>query len=330
MAERDGRQDGRTRSIFEGMPGTAISPLDAGLAPPADGDFSTEYVIEHISRVQSTAHCPFRGFDEEDVAVLCTRLSITPFRAGEMIVAKGEAASWVGIILQGDLEVCVAVNLTFPLHRGDLIGEFAVFEHGVRSNNVLAATDGLMGVITFDDLDALSAELPALGFKLLRIFGACSLKKLYHSRARMRSSAGGTTGLARAAQPPSASAMHKLLVNLLPASMLLSSAFTADELRPLAEELAPCAVNFTAGQTIAHQGGEVRSALLLLQGELIEIEDSSLEPRKAKPGDLMAEGALFFHKTSSEALLVAQSDGVFLDITHEAVWSLAQKHNALR
>ena len=37
--------------------------------------------------------------------------------------------------------------------------QFAVFEAGTRSNNVLAATDGLMGVLTFDDLDAFHSAL---------------------------------------------------------------------------------------------------------------------------------------------------------------------------
>ena len=78
----------------------------------------------------------FRGFDDSDVQFLSQRMELIPFRPGEMILAKGEPATWTGVVLEGQLGVLISKDIIFHLHQGDFLGELAVFESGVRSANV--------------------------------------------------------------------------------------------------------------------------------------------------------------------------------------------------
>ena len=120
------RWPGHRRSTRQSVEySSQMTPLETGLAPPRpSGDLGEDAAIEHVSRVQSISHCAFRGFDDDDVRILCTRLQLRPFRVSEMIVCKGEHASWMGIVLLGDLQVKIPNSeVVFQLHRGDLLGE---------------------------------------------------------------------------------------------------------------------------------------------------------------------------------------------------------------
>ena len=67
----------------------------------------------------------FHGFDDDDVHVLATAMQVVPFKAGDQILQKGEAATWFGILLQGYLDVLInsSAGLVFQIRRGAIFGE---------------------------------------------------------------------------------------------------------------------------------------------------------------------------------------------------------------
>ena len=64
---------------------------------------------------------------------------VTPFKAQDEILCKGEAASWVGVILKGELEVRISDSYSVNLQRGSIIGGLSYFTPGGREHRPLAA-----------------------------------------------------------------------------------------------------------------------------------------------------------------------------------------------
>ena len=53
---------------------------------------------------EAREHSPFlKELDEGDIASLAAVVSVFAFEAGEQVMAKGEPATWVGIVLSGEL-----------------------------------------------------------------------------------------------------------------------------------------------------------------------------------------------------------------------------------
>ena len=154
--------------------------------PGVQDDLLKGVVAEDYLRKVQLVSEHFHGFDDDDVQTLARTMDVVTFKEGEQILQRGEPASWVGIVLEGDLDVPVAPQLTFHLHRGDFLGELSVFESGTRSADIVAGTDGVIGLLTFEALEAFLAENPPLGFKMLRAMGAAVAVAVEAVEARRR------------------------------------------------------------------------------------------------------------------------------------------------
>ena len=89
------------------------------------------------------------------------RLLVTRFVKGDYIMRKGEAATFLSILLQGELGVRIGKGGGFPrrLHKGSLFGERGMFNAGnLRAADVIvlsffdhgASTVGLINASSFD------------------------------------------------------------------------------------------------------------------------------------------------------------------------------------
>ena len=65
---------------------------------------------DYLRKVQLVSE-HFHGFDDDDVQTLARTMDVVTFKEGEQILQRGEPASWVGIVLEGDLDVPVARGL---------------------------------------------------------------------------------------------------------------------------------------------------------------------------------------------------------------------------
>lgn len=93
------------------------------------------------------------------------RLMVTRFQKGDYIMRKGEAATFLAILLQGELGVRLGKGGGFPrrLHKGALFGERGMFNAGnLRAADVIALSDGYVGTMLYSELELLGETHPEL------------------------------------------------------------------------------------------------------------------------------------------------------------------------
>jgi CRP-like cAMP-binding protein len=109
-------------------------------------------------------------------------MTVLRFDAGQMLIKQGEAATWVGVVLAG--EVALPAATTTPqqpaasvLRRGAFVGELAVWEGkcAMRSVSCHGLVPGLLATIRVADLEHLTSRHPAIAIKLLRALGMSAL-----------------------------------------------------------------------------------------------------------------------------------------------------------
>ena len=127
------------------------------------------------------------AFTDENIEQLVNFLDIVPFMHGDKLIKQNEEASWAGFVLDGNMGVEVNGNKVATLQAGAIIGELAVLEGGSRTATCLGAGGGVIGAISFDNLDTLHEEDPELAVKLFTAFGIAGVAKL---RARLTTSSG--------------------------------------------------------------------------------------------------------------------------------------------
>lgn len=83
-------------------------------------------------------------------------MQVKCFKQNDHVFVQGEPASFFGVLLMGRLVPMVAeVVIGAPRSLGEVIGEMALFEGGVRNANLVAEDDGWLAVIKFDQLERL-------------------------------------------------------------------------------------------------------------------------------------------------------------------------------
>lgn len=63
---------------------------------------------------------------KEDLQLMCEVLSILRMPSGEKILAKGEEATFCGIVMEGTFTAIVSDTITVDLTQGALVGEMAL------------------------------------------------------------------------------------------------------------------------------------------------------------------------------------------------------------
>ena len=89
-----------------------------------------------------------KRFSAADIPNLAERLSILEYDEEEIVMKQGELASWVGIVLSGDL-VATAPDGRVLAHMGTgtIVGEFSFFAGGRRATDVKGAEKGFIAMV---------------------------------------------------------------------------------------------------------------------------------------------------------------------------------------
>jgi hypothetical protein len=89
------------------------------------------------------------------------------FKAGAILMERGEYATAAYFIVSGEVEV-VEINQTFG--KGTLLGEIGLFTpDGKRTKTVRCKTDVQTAVIDYDQFKELYFQNPQFGFRLLHL-----------------------------------------------------------------------------------------------------------------------------------------------------------------
>ncbi len=119
------------------------------------------------------AHELLQDLDADELARVTPHLGTVSAPAGTLLVRRGEPAAEMFLVTQGSLSVLLQEDDGPPvristLAAGMTVGEIAYVDRSVRSADVRADSNVECRTLTFDTLDSLSTDDPALHAKLLR------------------------------------------------------------------------------------------------------------------------------------------------------------------
>ena len=148
----------------------------AGTSGGVPSEVSATKAVECFEVLQVLSPAFGRVFDDaESVKALASTLLTSRFGAEQEVVREGEAGTWLGILLSGELLVRrPGKDELEVLSPGALVGEQALWRPGApRSETVHGkAPGGLMATILIDELPAFCAHHPSAAAKLLTLVGS--------------------------------------------------------------------------------------------------------------------------------------------------------------
>ncbi len=128
----------------------------------------------------------FIGLNDEQLQRLIDISREMTFNAGEVIFAQGTEGDKLYLIRHGQVEVRVengagGSRSQVYLGQGQIFGEMALIDYGMRSATVRAITDGtIVDVIDRDDFTNLCNEDKAIGYAIMRNMAIDLSFKLRH------------------------------------------------------------------------------------------------------------------------------------------------------
>ena len=140
-------------------------------------------LVRLLDNIQFHSKC-FRQFTPEELQTIGSVMSMQPYKKGEAIIKKGEESSFVVFILKGEASIDIKdkqgkVLSTIYLRVGDILGEMALFEGGVRSADVISASDEtVVGLLEFTGIVMCHSRFPKIGLKLISCFVQSAVSKL--------------------------------------------------------------------------------------------------------------------------------------------------------
>ena len=123
----------------------AVAATQAAAAEGAGVEGAEVSLEEHFEMLQraSSHSAYFRGFEDEELRILAANMAIFHFDVGETIMQKGESASWVGVVLDGELEARGEGGVRLgAANVGSLAGEISLFQGGVRGAMMVSTQPG--------------------------------------------------------------------------------------------------------------------------------------------------------------------------------------------
>ncbi|MBI5331242.1 MAG: SLC26A/SulP transporter family protein [Betaproteobacteria bacterium] len=181
--------------VRPGLPVRVFEELDAALEWVEDRIIEARFVRVGETALPLQAFELFRGRKEATVAMLEQRLEQRAYRAGERIVAYGEAGDAMFLIRRG------AVRLVLPLEdgaerhlstlgRGAFFGEMAFLDGAPRSADAIAAGDTELFVLSRAVFDAFAEEHKKAALQFMEGLASVLADRLRVTHAELRALAG--------------------------------------------------------------------------------------------------------------------------------------------
>lgn len=134
----------------------------------------------------------FDALQPDELASISRYMDTVRFEVGERILAEGEPGNECFLIDNGQVRLEVHSNeldsdavLDF-LEPGQVLGEFSLFDHGVRSASAFAETRVAARRLSRASFDALCTELPDLGVTLLTYMAQDFTHKLRQMDSKLK------------------------------------------------------------------------------------------------------------------------------------------------
>ena len=173
-------REGDAQEENKGDDGDVQNPLHEGVHADENG-------LEKLKDFMANNSIFQEILTEENIEAMYEYMDVIPYKAGATITQMGENASWTGFILEGDLDVLVGDSKkkkVATMQDGDMVGELAFLEGGLRTADCVASTDGVIAALSFETLQKLHYHDPELAVLLTHAIGKAGVSKL---RQRIKS-----------------------------------------------------------------------------------------------------------------------------------------------
>jgi len=144
-----------------------------------------DYPGEETTGGQELVFLPGRA--DVDWTRLLHHMETIRFRAGEVVIAAGEADRALYLISEGTVEVLVparrGLRRVRTQSKGTILGEVAFLDGRPRSATVQGVTDGEILRLSLEGFEALSARHPDLGRAILFDLGRILAARLRQAEA---------------------------------------------------------------------------------------------------------------------------------------------------
>jgi len=146
--------------LLQCRPVTQAGPSAAAIGSQAQGTEAPPDVVHKIPL--------FVGLTDKQVEEVSRLFKERRFPAGQAIIREGSGGAAFFVIESGELVVTVQGEERARLGPGDLCGELAMIDQGVRSATVTAATDVVCWGLTYWDFRPLVEHNSAIAWNLLQ------------------------------------------------------------------------------------------------------------------------------------------------------------------
>ena len=126
----------------------------------------------------------FRSFYTEEVQIISEYFSCHKFFQGQVMMRQGEVGTYLGIIISGEVKIIDNEQVIATLTQGDLLGEIALIKSSPRTVDVVAASQGEIAIITFDDIEKLYCNQCNIGVKLISVLTESAVQRLLADKHR--------------------------------------------------------------------------------------------------------------------------------------------------
>ncbi len=128
----------------------------------------------------------FQHFQTDELRIVTRYLSVKSFTVGETLMRKGEAGTFLCVILSGEVDIIDENVVLVTRSAGDLLGEIALIRSSPRMADVVAITDGEIAVMHYHDIEQFKLKHPRLAVKLVGILTESTMKKLTETAAALQ------------------------------------------------------------------------------------------------------------------------------------------------
>lgn len=120
----------------------------------------------------------------EEILTISPYFLVQKFFEGQVLMYKGEPGNYFAIILEGIVNIVNDNVMIATLSREDLLGEMSLIYSEPRNADVVAASNGEIALMTFDDVESLRRAHPRVAVKLIKLLTQESLHKWKANRSR--------------------------------------------------------------------------------------------------------------------------------------------------
>jgi methylglyoxal synthase len=127
----------------------------------------------------------FKDFYSEEIELICEYFSIHKFFDLQEIMPKTGRDTSFGLLLSGEISIIDDHQVDNPSRiAGDFLGEMALLESVDRQADFIAASDGQIAIMTFDDIENLKLKHPYLAVKLVHCITQSAVENIRNSGIR--------------------------------------------------------------------------------------------------------------------------------------------------